>query len=375
MTAHRLTRRASLGLALSLATPGLLRAAEAVTVTDLLGRRVTLPRPAKRIVLGQGRLLPIMGLLHPDPASLLVGWSGDLRIVLPDENDAWIKRFPRVARLPEIGRRMGADMSIEGVAVLQPDLIIVTRNTIRPIDRDGVSEGLRKIEALGVPVAVVDFTDAPLTETARSLRILGALLHREAQAEALASFYESRMARIRAWAAESKPRTVPVMFHNHGGGRDCCYTIATTSFADLLLEAGGRSIAADILSRPLGQLNREWVMTKPSEAYITSGGVYNGRGGVSLGAGIAPEEAARSLKAMLEAQRLTDLPPVEAGRAYGIWHGFNETPQHVAAIEKFATWLHPESRAYFDADATLAIFNERFAAVPSIGTYWTGLPA
>jgi len=355
--------------------PTVLRAQEAVTVTDLLGRRVTLPRTAKRIVLGQGRLLPIMGLLHPDPASLLAGWAGDLRIVLPDENEAWLKRFPDIARIPEIGRQMAADMSIESVAMLQPDLIILTRNGIRPVDRNGRSEALEKVAALGIPIVVVDFTTSPLTETARSLRVLGGVLGRAEQAAALAEFYETRMARLRAWAADAKPRTVPVMFHNHGGGRECCYTIATTSFADFLLEAGGRSIAADILSRPLGQLNREWVMTKPAEAYITSGGVYNGRGGVSLGAGVAPEEAARSLRAMLETQKLTDLPSVESGHAYGIWHGFNETPQHVAAIEKFATWLHPETRSLFDADATLAMFNERFAAVPSIGTYWTGLPA
>ncbi|ONG55992.1 hypothetical protein BKE38_07475 [Pseudoroseomonas deserti] len=181
------------------------------------------------------------------------------------------------------------------------------------------------------------------------------------------------MARLIRWFAENHPPTVRVMLHNHGGGRECCYSIATTSFADLLAEVGGYSIAGDFLRRPLSQLHKEYVLTAPWDAYLTTGGVYNGRGGVSLGAGIAPGEARTTLAAMLKAQGLDMLAPVRAGRAYALWHGFNETPLHCLALEAMAGWLHPAARGIFDPAEGLRSVNQRFAAIPAEGTYWTQL--
>ena len=45
------------------------------------------------------------------------------------------------------------------------------------------------------------------------------------------------------------------------------------------------------------------------------------------------------------------------------------------AIEAMARWFHPEATAGIDPAATLAAMNQRFAAVPMQGTYWTDLGA
>ena len=42
-----------------------------ITVTDVLGRQVTLKAPARRIILTQARHMPVLALLTPDPVSLL----------------------------------------------------------------------------------------------------------------------------------------------------------------------------------------------------------------------------------------------------------------------------------------------------------------
>ncbi|WP_159994473.1 ABC transporter substrate-binding protein [Roseomonas sp. 18066] len=368
-----LRRRSALVAGLSLACPALLRAQAPVAVTDRLGRRVALARPAQRIVLAQGRLLSLMGLIHPDPVSLLAGWASDLPVVLPDEYAAWTRRFPVLASLPSLGRQVAAGMNIEQLVTLQPDLVLLSRGAAGTLDAQGRSAVVERIEALGLKTAVIDCMARPLVETAPSISVLGALIGREAQAAALREFYEGRMARLAGWFATNKPPVVKVMLHNHGGGRECCYSIATGSFADLLAEVGGHSIAADFLRRPLGQLHKEYVLTQPWDAYLTTGGVYNGRGGVSMGAGVTPEEARASLAAMLKTQGLDILPPVQAGRAYALWHGFNETPLHCLALEAMAGWLHPAARAVFDPAAGLRDVNQRFAAVPAEGTYWTQL--
>lgn len=368
-----LPRRPLLAAALALAAPRVARAQEAIRVTDLLGRPVALPRAPRRIVLGQGRLLTLMGLLHPEPVSLLAGWSSDMAAALPDEHAAWLRRFPALATLPQLGRRLLADASLEALVQLRPDLVLLNRLNIAA-DAQGRSEVLDRLASLGIPTAVVDCMADPLRETLPSIRILGALLGREAQAATLAELYAGRMAALDGWFATHRPPVARVLLHNNAGGRECCYSIAQGSFAALLERVAGRSIAADLLRRPLGQLNMEYVLTTPADVYLATGGVYNGRGGVSLGAGVPPGEAARSLAAMLRAQGLADLPSVAAGRAFALWLGFNETPQHVVALEALAGWLHPAARVAFDPRRSLEAFN-RLAALPAEGTYWTGLPA
>ncbi len=370
-----LARRALLAATLSLpvlARPTVLRAATGapVRVRDLLGRQVTLPHPPRRIVLAQGRLLNMMGLLHPDPVSLLAGWATDMIQALPDEAAAWQRRFPALGHVPRLGRRILADMSVEAVLAVQPDLVLLTRGALGPVDARGNSEVLARLEAMGLPAIVVDFMSNPLEDTLPSLAILGTLLERTAQAEAFATLYRESLARLDALCAAHPAKRVDVLLHNNAGGRECCYTIARGSFADFLERVGGHSVAADLIPGALGQLNRERVLTSDAPVYLATGGVYNGRGGVSLGAGVTPAEARASFTAMLANQGLNILPSVQAGRAHALWLGFNETPMHMVALEALAGWLHPAIAPSLSPQRLLDRINRDFATLPMEGTYW-----
>ncbi|ONG55993.1 hypothetical protein BKE38_07480 [Pseudoroseomonas deserti] len=142
-----------------------------VAVTDLLGRRITLARPAQRIVLAQGRLLSLLELLHPDPVSLLSGWATDLPVVLPDEHAAWVRRFPGLAQLPSLGRQVAAGLNIEQLVALQPDLVLLSRGAAGALDTQGRSAVVQKIEGLGLTTAVIDCMARPLVETAPSISV------------------------------------------------------------------------------------------------------------------------------------------------------------------------------------------------------------
>nr|WP_305123333.1 ABC transporter substrate-binding protein [Roseomonas sp. GC11] len=288
---------------------------------------------------------------------------------LPDEAAAWARRFPALAGVPALGRRILADLSVEAVLALQPDLVLLTRGAIAPLDARGGSEVLARLERLGLPCLVVDFMADPLADTLPSLALLGAVLDRREQAAAFAALYRAEMARLDA--ALPRGAEVPVLLHNNAGGRECCYSIAQGSFADFLRRVGGRSIAAGLLPGALGQLSRESVMTADAPVYLATGGVYNGRGGVALGAGIAPEVARESLAAMLRAQKLDILPAARAGRAHALWLGFNETPLHLVALQALAEWLHPGLR--LGPERLLERVNRDFAALPMEGCYWTSL--
>ena len=52
--------------------------AQPITVTDVVGREVTIPAPAKRVILGEGRQLVTLSLLVPEPVDILAGWQATL---------------------------------------------------------------------------------------------------------------------------------------------------------------------------------------------------------------------------------------------------------------------------------------------------------
>ena len=370
MTARRaLLATAALALP-SLTMPSLARAqATPVAARDLLGRDVALPRPARRVVCLPGRLLAVLNLLHPDPASLLAGWSGDMRSGAVAEYAVWRARFPALDAVPLLGQGTVPEPgTVERMLALDADLVLLSRASAT------ASGGavLRSLDAAGLPYAVVDFFASPLRDTLPSLRILGTLLGRAEQAAAFTAFYAEALSRVRDRVAGLA--TLPkLMMHAHAGGTACCNSPGQGTFNDLIRAAGGHNIGADVLPGAVGPLTLEYLLTEDPAVYVATGGSYNGRGGVLLGAGIAEDAARASLAEVIARDRLGALTAIRDGHAHALWHGCNDNPSHVIAIEALLRWLHPDRAGGIDPRSSLDTLNTRFAAVPMQGTYWVDL--
>jgi len=76
-------------------------------VTDMLGRTVELKAPPRAVLLGEGFQIANLALIHPDPASLLVGMGGERRQVDPLGDAAFRRAFPALERVPEITASVG----------------------------------------------------------------------------------------------------------------------------------------------------------------------------------------------------------------------------------------------------------------------------
>lgn len=342
--------------------------AEPVTVTDLLGRSVTLPAPAKRIVLAQGRQLNALGLIHPDPISLLAGWGADHRRQNPDAYARYLAKFPAIEAVPTVGDGGTQDgFSFEKAVSLSPDLVILSRSLAGT--RTGPGDLVERFEAAGIKVAVVDFYLQPMRDTLPSLRILGKLVGREEQAQAYIRFYEERRRLIeeRVRGAE-RPS---VFMHAHAGGFDCCPTPGKGTFDDFITAAGGRNISAAILPGATGQISLEQLLAADPAIYVATGGTHLAKlSGLVLGLGVSRETAGQSFAALLGKPGIAALAAVRNRRAYGLWHLFNDTPLHIVAIERLATWFHPERFADVDPQATLDEISRRFSAIPLDGALW-----
>ncbi|WP_159350219.1 ABC transporter substrate-binding protein [Roseomonas harenae] len=366
-----MNRRLLLGALPLLAAPRLVRAQSPIRVTDVLGRTVTLSRPARRIALTQARHVMAIGLLHPDPVSLVTGWSDDLRRMNPPDYATVRNRFPRADSIPIIARGQSDGLSLEATLAGSPELVVISRGSLRILG-DTLPD---QLTALGIPTVVIDFFVDPMRDTRRSMAILGQLLGLQERAAAFDAFYAERLERIAACLAgigEDRPKAV---VHAHAGGTPCCFSPGQGAFNAMIRFAGGHNIGADLLPGATGQLSLEYILAQDPKVYVATGGPYGGRGGVPLGPGVDAATAERELAAVLRRNRLDILPAVQAGRAHAIWHGFNDTPAHVVMLEAMARWFHPEHCAGLDPAATMAALNDRFLAIPIKGAHWADLPA
>ncbi|WP_338878657.1 ABC transporter substrate-binding protein [Achromobacter veterisilvae] len=368
MSTINLLRAALAAAALLCALPGV----QARQVTDLAGRVVTVPDHPRRVLLGEGRYVFAMALLdRQDPVGRVVGWQGELKQQDPYSWSQLIRRYPKAADVPLIGKASEASVSPEKIVSLQPDVAVFG------LGGHGPGRGNPMIPALqeaGIPIVFVDFRQHPVQNTVPSMRILGQALDRQAQAEAYISFYEEHLARVRSIVEPVPQSQRPRVFVEMLAGvwPACCHTTGNGSFGDLLEAAGGINAAAPVLPGAIGDVSLEFLLDARPDVYIATGSRSEpGRPGLLAGPGAAPQVSADSLSTLLARDGIRDLDAVRRHRAYGIWHAFYNSPYNVAAIEAMAQWFYPERAAELDPQATLDALYRQFLDVDSAGAYWT----
>jgi len=336
-----------------------------------LARAVELKAPPRAVLLGEGFEIVNLALIHPDPASLLVGMGGERKQVDPLGDAAFRRAFPALDRVPELNTAVGQGFSAERALSLRPDLVILsTWQANAPEMRQAVA----LLEGTGVPVIYVDIFQRPGRNTVPTMRLLGAALGRDEAAEAYARFYEERRDRIVTRVAGSGRPGPRVLYSAFPGRWPCCYSPGTGGgggeFLGLL---GARNVAEGLIANAQGgSLAVEQVILSGAEVFVGTG-IYlpDDAAGIRVGAGASADLAQGSLRAVLRAPEIAGLPAVRAGRAHGLWNPFNGSAVNIVALEAMARWIRPELFGDVDPAATLAEINARFAAVPYEGTYWT----
>jgi iron complex transport system substrate-binding protein len=230
---------ALLALCAQLAAP----AHAAVSVVDDSGRRVTLARPAQRVI-----------SMSPHVTELLFAAGGGARIAgAMNYSD-----YPEAARkIPLIGSNSQIDL--ERVIAMKPDLLIVWQsgNTARQI---------AQLQSLGIPV----FHSEPRTfeMVADSLLRFGRLLGTEAAATAAAAHFRSQVAALRARYGQRPPVTVFYQAWDNP-----LYTLNGEQIAsDAIRLCGGRNIFEQ-LKTIAPQVGIEAVVQRDPEA-IVGGELY-----------------------------------------------------------------------------------------------------
>jgi len=354
--------------------------AQPITVVDAVGRAVHIEAPAKRIILAQARHYPVLALLHPDPSSLVVGWSDELRTSFSDDYRTYLEHSPRLADIPIVGRHTPDTFSVEKALSLRPDLVILAPRFAGGTTKEQIDASplMRRFAAAGVPVLVIDFFIQPMEHTLPSLKALGAALGEEQRTQEFIDFYQAHMQAVKQRLAGLPDSQRPSVFmHVHAGSTECCNSPGTGTFDEMIQYAGGHNIGADALKAATGRLSFEYVNARQPKIYIATGTGAGTRAstGLAIGRDTTVAAARASLQRIIGADKLGGLPAVRNGNAHGIWHGFNDSPLHVVFIEALAGWIHPRRMAGISAQKTLDEINRRFLSVPMTGTYMVELHA
>jgi iron complex transport system substrate-binding protein len=341
-----------------------------MTLTDAVGREVTIPAKPKAILLGTGFNLVALSLIHPDPVSLLAGWSGDMKDDNPELYESFARKFPALAKVPEIDDGTGAGLSFEPLLSLNADLAILAN---WQADTEQGQRAIDYLTSIGVPVVVVDFNNNALASTPQMMRLLGKLLGRDEQAEAFARFYEDKLKLIRERiAAKPEPRPLVLMDAFPQADR-CCWAYGVSGLGEFLTVAGARNMADHGLPPLGGKISAEAVMAANPDIYIATSSPGGKYGTLSIGPGVDEDRARQTLAETIKSPALASVRAVEEQRVHGLWNFFNAVPLNIVAAEVFATWIRPNLFSDLDPKETLADINSRFAAVPFEGTYWVDL--
>lgn len=342
-----------------------------IVITDVTGRTVTLPRPATRILLAEGRQILGLSLIHPQPVGLIAGWLGDFRRNDVESYALYRQRFPEIDDVPILGMGNDGSLSVEKAIAIHPD-VAVLGVAFAPGGRG--NDVTRQLEAAGIPVVFTDFFLNPFDNTLPSMRVLGRVTGRDRQAEDYVAFYETHMKRIADRLSAVKTPRPSILFETHAGAGECCHAPGSGNVGRFIAFAGGDSISAPVSPGPTAQLGLEYVISQDPEIYVGTGGAHlKATGGLVIGPGFDAETIRTRLSAVVARPGFSGIRAVRDGHVHGLFHNIMSTPLNLLATEALARWINPAAMKDIDPAATMAEINARFLAVPLTGIYWIDL--
>jgi iron complex transport system substrate-binding protein len=273
---------------------------QALTVTDDMGRKVTLRKRPARII-----------SLAPSITETLFAVGAGPQLAAVTSTDTYP---PEVKRLPTVGGFAPETISTEAILARKPDLVLAGGQFQRPI--------VESMDKLGIPALVIDPTSLDAVEEAISR--IGRLTGHEAKAGAVAADFRRRRRAVRRAALAKDAARVRVLYvfwdeplETAGSG---------TFVGQMIAEAGGVNIFAD-LDQDYPQVSDEAVLARNPECILAPN-----RGGATFAARLSHRPGWNRLAAV-KATRISTVPEELLHRP---------GPRLIDGLEKIAALLHEQ---------------------------------
>jgi iron complex transport system substrate-binding protein len=219
---------------------------------DADGTAIVIPKAAPQRIISLGA----------SDSEILAALGLSSRIVAVD----YYTNYPAVlAAKPKISNANG-DYDVEAIVADQPDLVLSFGGETKMVDA--------QLEA--VHIAVVDLPQLDLTGTLLEIRLVGQLVHSEAQADQTVSSLDARISAVKAKVAGSVPVSV---YMEVGYVAPTAYVFGGTSFGDeLIRDAGGTNVfGADTANGGYPSVGNESIISAdPQVIILTEDPAYGG---------------------------------------------------------------------------------------------------
>lgn len=277
-------------------------AADTVTLTDDMGREVTLPARVERIV----------SLAPSVTESLYAIGAGDLVV----GRTSYDNYPPEVLNVPEVGGFVVEEVNVETIVSLEPDVVMGSSSFQEPL-----SEAL---EAVGLPFYI--FNPESLEEVYQTLSTMGQMTGHEEGAQAVIDDMQARIGAVQEAIADVPDDERPTVFYEvwdeplrtAGPG---------TYIGEMIVLAGGVDIFAEV-SEPYAQVSAETVIERQPDVIL---------GPVTHSDALSPER--------IEARPGWDtIPAVQNGAVYLLDDDIvsRAGPRMADAVELIAASLYPD---------------------------------
>lgn len=204
------------------------------TVTDILGREVSVPQDAKRVICMYASTAHMMAML--DKGDTIVGASDGVT-----RDQMMITKYPAIEDVPTPYHE-GA-VNAEEVLALDPDLILIKREMY---EKDTEKQ---KLDDLGIPYVVVDYLT--LDELKKAIEVMGNVFSESEKAEAYIAYMEKTFADVEARLQGIPDSEKPRVYHSITEATKT--DIVDSLCSDILTRAGLIDVSAAAGTTSLGK--------------------------------------------------------------------------------------------------------------------------
>ncbi|MDW5549406.1 ABC transporter substrate-binding protein [Methanosarcina sp.] len=343
--------------------------AKTITVTDMAGRSVTLKYPVESLVLMDSTCTAEFSSVYGEGFdSKIVGWDNNLRDNSGDIYEKYVEKYPSMAEIPDVGSLDDNTFNVEKVVALNPDVVIM-HDWEFMWDGDATKEALSRLDQAGIPVVFLDFYMDPMTNSTKSMQLLGKITGKEHRAQEIVDYYDEKVNSIysRLEKIQGKKPTVYI---------ECAYKGPDTygiSYGDvawgaIVKKAGGDDIAEPVLLNKSKALSSEYLVNQSPDIIILTGRNWSTPGSLRMGYTSTSNVTKSTMTPFVNRPGWDTINAVENQKVYGIYHGYCTDIFNFVALEAFAKWFYPEEFKDVDPAETLKEYHRKFMPIDYSGT-------
>ena len=364
----RFTQLSALIAAAALSVGSVSAFAKPVQLTDILGRKVTVDLPAKRVVLGF-YYQDYMAIGGKTALDNVVGFSKAVWADwAPPSWAVFSKAVPKLNQLTDVGEVEVGTFSIEKVLALKPDLLVLAEWQYKALGSD-----LDRINKAGIPIVVLDYNAQTVAKHVQSTKLIGTLTGQQQKADKLAADYKRVADTIQARVQKAnlpKPK-VYIEFGNKGPAEHSV-TFGKSMWGSMATLVGGNNIAASSVEF-YGPINPEKVLAAKPDVIVITGReteLKKNPAAMVMGWGIPKAEAEKRLAGFAKRAGWANLPAIKNNRLYAAYHANSRTLSDSASIQFMAKAIYPQLFKDFNPEKTYMDFYRQNLPVVPNGTFY-----